>query len=243
MKKLLLILVLCGIAAAQTAPTRTSYTETASWGTTGASKVTPASVTCNNGDLVVYAATSENNDVLPVPTWPGGPAFTSQQTNTAASSCGIQIATASCTGTVTAVITGTNFSSSVHQWGFGVWVYSNTGGVGNSTTPLVSTARTVSLTPTAAHSAVVWIAPDFSAAAVGATTLTPTPTTTDEATAFSGYAAFVGDLTDQTSAGATSYGLTGAVSGKLTKAAIEIKGTGAGATKNCTLTLMGAGPC
>lgn len=199
-------------------PTLVSYTETA-WDTTGSSK-NSASISWLAGDVVVILALAEDIDTLGVGT-ATGLTFTSQASNMATPSrCSTQLTATVAGGSGSSVVNVTSASSSL-KWGFGVWVFRNSTGIGNSAEQHTTTA-TVPLTPTAAHGAIVYAVADFSADPLK--TITPTPTNTRQRVVVVGnYTIYVADLTDQTSAGATSYGLTVAPTGPVSIIALEIK--------------------
>lgn len=211
-----------------TPPTLISYTETASWATTGTPKVTPAAVSWQTGDVIVVLAGSEGfSDVLGTPT-ATGLTFTKQQDilNNGNTQCAAFVAAAVAGSTSSAVVNVTNTGSG--QWGFGVWVWRLSGGIGNSQKSANgNTAKTISLTPTAADSAIMWGSFDFNAD--GAPTGSPAPTNTRQSAQSAGhYTRGVFDLTDQTSAGAASYGFSGGgTTGPFSIVALEIKGLAA----------------
>ena len=203
-----------------TAPSLISYTEVSSWTTSGSPKST-ASISWQTGDVIVVLAISEANDAMPVPT-ATGLTFSSQKSNVTASTCGMQACTAIAGSSGSGAVSMTNPNGS-SAWGFGVWVFRNSAGVGNSAEQHTST-KTVSLTPTGAHSAIVWALGDFAAGALQ--TITPTPTDTRQRALDSGrYTFYVADLTDQASAGAVSYGISGSGSGPFSIGVVEVKGS------------------
>jgi hypothetical protein len=114
-------------------------------------------------------------------------------------------------------------------WSSWVWQWRGSSGLGNSASQFTTT-KTVSLTPAfGADSAVIWTVGDFQ----GSVTPTATPTTPNETTrqAINNalYDIITADITDQTSAGAVSYGLTTTSAGPFSIAVVEIKGTSSGA--------------
>lgn len=215
----------------------------ASFGTaaTGVS-ATSGSVSWQTSDVVVVIYGNEGlSATFLTPTTTGsGLSFTVAGSVTGSGSqCGAGLATAVATanssGTVTASInagpSGNNF--------VGVYVFRGSQGVGNnaiSTTP--SSTKTVSLTPTAADGAICWGVFDFFADATVAFTPTPTthtsgspgPSATPTSAQVAGhYTYYWGELDDQTSSGAVSYGVGGTGTGPFTIVALEVK-TGAGGT-------------
>lgn len=207
------------------APTLVSYTDTG-FTTGGAGHTTGAAVSRNNGDLLVFIAGSEGPDALSATNDSvNGITWTTQKSNSVANTCGTMLATAVASSTASATISGSNGTNSSDHWGFSVWVFRNTQGVGNSAEQHTST-KTVSLTPTAADGAICYAVFDFAAGALGS--LTPSPSDSRQAAVDSGhYTFYVGDLTDQSSAGAVSYGVTGTSStGAFSILAFEVKNSG-----------------
>jgi hypothetical protein len=118
-----------------------------------------------------------------------------------------------------------NLVSSSQNSGFGVWVFRNSQGVGNHAEQHTAT-KTVSLTPIAADGAIVWGVFDFAATAITGISATPTPTDERQKVLVGGgaYTIYVEDLTDQTSAGSVSYGITGGSgTGPFSIVSLEIK--------------------
>jgi hypothetical protein len=189
-----------------TPPTLISYTETTSWTTTGSPK-SIASISWQVDDVLVALAGAEGAGTETV----GGISNTgtglswgaAKQTHSAASDCAGAVFACVATAASSGVISMTN-DSGISTWGFAVWVYRGSAGIGNSVEQ-DTTTQTVNLTPTGVDSAMVWGVFDWSAEAVH--TMTPTPTNVDEGTQGGGYTIHVGDLADQTSAGATAYGI------------------------------------
>ncbi|HLZ93348.1 MAG TPA: hypothetical protein VKQ28_16710 [Candidatus Acidoferrum sp.] len=216
-------LLVCGHGArANTPPTLVSYTETA-WNTTAASKAT-ATVSWNSGDIITVIGGAESSLTLGVPT-ATGLTFTSQKSNATANTCATQLATAVAGSAGSSAVSMTS-SDSTLKWGFGVWVWRNSGGVGNSVEQHTATL-TASLTPTAADSGIVWATFDFAAAALQ--TIVPTPTDIRQDVVIgTNYTIYVSDLTNQTSAGAVAYGISGTGSGPFSIVALEVKGTAGG---------------
>lgn len=213
-----------------TAPTRVSFAKIAF--NVGGSPRSSASISWQTGDVIVVIGGGEgqNTETLGNPT-ATGLTFTTQKSHVAASNCEsiVAAAVAASSGSGTISMTNSDTNSSTH-WGFGVWVYRNSDGIGNSSEQHTST-RTVALTPTAPDSAIVWGIFDWAAAS--AQSGTPTPTTTDENGVDSGkYTSYLFDLTDQTSAGSVSYGISGSSgSGPWTIVVFEIKGSNIIGTK------------
>lgn len=204
-----------------TPPTLISYTET-SWVVTGSPR-SSASVSWQTGDVIVVIGGQEADiTALGNPT-ATGLTFTTQKSNVAAGSCGSMLATAVAGSTSSSAISMTG-PNSVQHWGFGVWVWRGSTGIGNSSEQHTAT-KTVGLTPTQIHSSIMWGTFDFQPGA--AQTITPTPTNTRQNVLDTGrYTIYVSDLGDQPSAGSTSYGITGgAGTGPFSIVVMEVKGT------------------
>lgn len=207
------------------APTLISYTETASWITAGATKAT-ASVSWNSGDILVVLGGSEGPDTLGVPT-ATGLTFASQKSNAAASTCGTQLATATAGSTSSATVNMSN-SSSVNHWGFGVWVWRSSTGVGNSAEQHTAT-KTVALTLTGVNSAVMAGVFDFNADAAGSGT--PAVTNTRQAAQEALHMArLVFDNIDYSTSGSSWGQSGGGTTGAFSIVVLEIKNDGGGGT-------------
>lgn len=203
-----------------TPPSLISYTEVAFNVTT--SPRSSAVVSWNAGDFIVVGALSEGASAIGVPT-ATGLTFGSVVSNTAANTCASRISVATAATSSSSVITATN--TLADTWGFGIWVYRGSDGIG-SVGEQHTTTHTKSVVPTDTHSAWVILAGDFSAAAA-TNNLTPTVTNIDErAIENAAYTAYVGDITDQASGASTAYGLNaGGTAGVISLAIIEILGT------------------
>lgn len=203
MKRLIAILLFAFSSAYAAAPTLVSYTETV-FNTTTSPK-TSASISWNAGDLIVVIGGSEGSlGSLATPTGTGL-SFTDSRKNTAASTCGTIVSTATPASSGSSTISMTE--SGGQDFGFGVWVFRDSAGFGGSAEQH-TTSKTVSYTAAGTNSAIVWASFDFSVETLG--TLTPTPSNTRHSESVaSHYTILVGDLLDQTSGGAVSYGVTG----------------------------------
>lgn len=213
------------------APSLISYTEV-SYATADATPtitLASASVSWQTGDVLVVAVAEGDNNTIGVPTAPGL-TFTGQKgnqtTSTAAGRLATAVATSTSSGAVSCVVTrgpGTN-----SQCGMSVWVWRGSQGVGSSVEQHTAT-KTVTITPMDTHSAFSWIVIDFTTGAATAT-LTPAPTTTQEAAVQSFYTVYAGNLNDKASADAVGIGITGGpATGPYTILAQEILGSEAGA--------------
>lgn len=201
-----------------TPPTLISYTETASWQTAGSPSKATASVSWQTGDVIVVLAASEANDALGLPT-ATGLTFVSQKSNVVASTCGTQLAAAVAASTSSGVITVTN-ASTTNAWGFGVWVWRGSAGIGNSA-EIHTAAASVTLTPTGADGGMVYGSFDFAAGVLR--TIAPTPTNTRQRVVDAGhFTIYVADLADQVSGAGVLYGLT-AAAGVTSTVVLEIK--------------------
>jgi hypothetical protein len=187
------------------APTLVSYTEV-DW-TSAVTSQTTASISWNNGDVLAFVGGCEGVSTIALPTTTGtGLSFLSQQVNSTAGTCSTRLAACVATATSSGTINSTSSGAGL-VWGFGVWVWRGSQGIGNSSEQHTAT-KTVNMTPAAgADCGVVWGAFDFSAGASPAAT--PTPTHTRQAVQIgASYSIVVADIADQISAGAVSYGLT-----------------------------------
>lgn len=212
-----------------TPPTQQQYLES-TWNAGGASKA--LSPTWLTGDVLVAFSLSATTEA------PGAPANvtgvtwgTAKQSNTAANTCAGWVYATVATADGTSVSISVSTAESSHHWGWGLWVWRGSDGLGNSTKD-VTTAKTVAYTPAQADSGIIWCAADWDANAVTNNNITPTPTNTRQrVNDGSNYTIYVADLTDQTSAGSVSYGLSGAgTTGALTKFVMEVKGAASSLT-------------
>jgi hypothetical protein len=194
------------------APTLIDYQE-AAWSTTTTPKDSP-SISWQAGDVIVVILGCASTDIPALPT-ATGLTFVSQQTNGVG--CGTRCAAVVAGGSGSSVVSSSVTGGDV--WGFGVWVWRNSAGIGNSA--IVNGAETVSLTASAVNAGIVWGSFDFVAAATA--TIVPTPSNTREITDHgTTYTTHVADLVNQTSGGAVSYGTSGG-GGQYTVVAFEVK--------------------
>jgi hypothetical protein len=205
-----------------TPPTIVSYADTV-WNTGASSKT--LTISWLAGDVIVYAAGSDANDTLPIPT-AAGLTFTSQRSNNAGSTSSAQLAIAIAPAAGTSVVlTGTDTSSSTNHWGFAVWVIRGAIGFGASAEQHTAT-QTVPLGPTGPHSSIVWIGFDFTGSAVAGVSATPTPTNIRRALSDPTlYTIYAQDLADQASASSVPYGTSGGGTGPWSILAQELPGT------------------
>lgn len=242
MKYLLTFALLVGSCFGITPPTLVSHNPAAYNTTTATKTVTPTSG-WNAGDILVFTCIAEgsvNGDHCNVPT-ATGLTFTAVISHAAASNSDLMVATATAASNGSGAISCTHTTTgSGANWGFTIYVFRGSGGVGNNASQFTAT-RTVSLTPTQADSAIVWTVADFAAAAVQSPA--PTPTNADVAIKVStNYTAYADELTDQVSSGAVSYGIGGSGTGPFSIGVIEINGTAGGAvTCAQSISLMGVG--
>jgi hypothetical protein len=223
---LVLLLPAHGWAAA---PTLLDYQESNCGDGDGVLETT-GSITYSTGNFIVaLGATADNPIVMATPLRTGETfnAVASTPTNTASRTKNYAwTATAANTssGTVTSVVTGDLEGTAC----LAVWVYSGSDGLGNTSISTALGATTVqSLTRGFDNSAVVQMWGDWNA--INDTTVTSSPAggATQRVANNSANATFFAlDWTDQSTAGATSYGFTGhAGGGQMTAIALEIKGT------------------
>jgi hypothetical protein len=183
-------------------------------------------VTWLTGDLIVVIAANESTgDAIGLAT-ATGLTFASAINNTAGSTCGGRVMTATAASGGSSAIT-VALTSGARTGGAGVWVWRGSDGFG-SVVEQHTTTRTVALVPVDTHSAYCWTVADFNAGVTTSVVLTPTPTTTQEsAQQATHYTVYSGNLNDQASAGSTSFGTSGGtVTGPSTIVAQEILGTG-----------------
>lgn len=231
-----LFFLLTSFCWANTAPTRISFTQT-SW-TGSVSTLSTASISWQTNDVIVVVGGTEGGgtEAFNTPT-ATGLTFTIQKSHAAASNCASVIAAAVAGSSSSGAVTMT-ISNGPKTYGFGVLIYRNSTGIGNSSEQHTAT-RTVALTATAADSAIVWGVFDWAAAAAVAGS--PTPTTTDQNTQGSNFTPYVFDLTDQISASSISYGVGGSGTGPFSIVVLEVKGTVSGGAVQQPLTLTGVG--
>lgn len=224
----LFICLLCYPALANTAPTLISYTES-TWNAGSAGTTKTITVSYNTNDVLIAIAGAEGPDTLTV-SGGTGLTWTKQKSNTAASSCGSSVSSSVAASNQTTQTITLTTSNNTDHYGFGVWVWRNSPGIGNFSEQHTST-KTVALIPAGgADSAVMWGAFDFSAGASPG--VTPTPTNSRQ-TLQDGthYDAVVADITDQVSSGSVSYGLTvTGTTGPYSLVVAEVKGTSTGTT-------------
>lgn len=210
-----------------TPPTLISYTETV-WNTgANPNNKTSASISWQTGDVVAIMLAAEGAGTLSV-TNPAGLTFVQQVINTAASTCATLIKACIAPGTSSATITA-NLSTLTIVWGFAVWVYRGSDGIGASVEGH-TTAKTVNLTSQQANSAIVYGGFDFGANAVTNNNILPVPTNSRQRAVQAGnYTTYVADLADQPSTSAVAYGVNGAGTiGAFSKVVLEVKGAAGG---------------
>lgn len=210
------------------APTLVSYTEVASWVTGSTSKAT-ASVSWNAGDIIVVLAGTESDTATPAVPTATGLTFASVAVNSAVGTCSGRLSTATAAGTSSSAIT-TTLSSGTPHWGFGVWVWRGSTGVGNNIEQHTAT-KTKALTITSPNSAVMCGVFDFQPGAAGSGTPAVTNTRQSSLDA-THYTRLVFDNIDYSTSG-SSWGQTGGGStGPFTILAIEILNDGGGGATN-----------
>lgn len=199
------------------APSLVSYTEIAySSGVNMAS----AAVSWLAGDFIVVIMGAANGGAFTTPT-ATGLVFTVLRTNTAATTSAAISAIAYASASGSSAISAT---SPAAPDGGGIWVWRTSDGAG-STAEQHTATKTLSMTPVDTHSAYCYTVFDFNAGAAG-DTLLPTPTTVQEsALQAANYTVYSGNLNDQASSGATTFGITGAaVTGPFTIMVVEVLG-------------------
>lgn len=209
-----------------------------------ATQSTPTSVSWQTGDVVIAMGGTEDatNNTWVAPTTAGtGLSFTLQQSKTVTSSCGAGCfaCVASANGSGTFSWQSPRTSGSAVRFANAYYVFRGSAGVGLSSVGEGS-GRTLALTPSGADGSIVWGVFDWSASSVQTatptasshTTTTPGPQASPQAAVGSGasYTYYIEELDDQTSAGATSYGIGGTGTGPFSIIAIEVKASGGGGT-------------
>jgi len=230
-----------------TAPTLVAFAQAESAVNTGVN-VTTASISWQTNDVVVAFTGCEggtSGETLNTPTTTGSGisfgAAKQQHDSTgsdASGGCWAAVATANSSGTFSGSYThvgGTGRNTVI-----GVYVFRGSAGIGNSAvTATPSSTRTLSLTPIGADGSICWFVGDWNADAVqsfspAATTHgsgAPGPTASPYSQQIAGLVTFyIGELDDQTSSGAVSYGIGGSGTGPFTIIALEVKAAAGGDT-------------
>ena len=205
-------------------PTLIAYGETA-WNTTGTSKSASA-VSWLTGDLIVVASQIEDAaGTVSVANQLGLTFANGGVVGTSGATCGANTWSATATSDQTSVQVAVTAGDSTRDWGAGVWVYRDHGGIGARATD-ITTAKTVSLARGGNNSHVIGTQGDYSAAATSGYAFTPTVGNEREVAQVSGrYSVYAADWSDQGAAGSTSYGTSGETSsGTFAKIALEILG-------------------
>lgn len=211
--------------------------------------VTTASVSWQTDDVVVVFTGCEggtSGETMNTPTTTGtGISFGASQQqhdstgSDASGACWAAVATANSSGTFSGSYT--HVGATGRNTVVGVYVYRGSAGIGNSaiTASFPSSGRTISLTPTGADGSIAWFVADWNADAAqsftpAATTHSsgsPGPTASPYSQQIAGRVTYyIGELDDQTSAGAVSYGIGGSGTGPFTIIAIEVKASAGGDT-------------
>lgn len=218
-------------------PPTLSATSGNTWTTTTGTTRTTGSVSWNIGDVLLVMGATEGDPVtLSTPTTAGSGVTFALVTNFPTATPGAAkvyawsaTASAASSGTITSNNNGASMSN------IQVFVYSGSGGIGNSAVLATGVADTLSLTRGSDNSAVVWVASDFGATNDTTVAAVPVSGGTQRQAAFVTSAAtmFLFDWTDQGTAGATSYGISGFVTAdNFTKGVVEVKGSTASTTVN-----------
>jgi hypothetical protein len=207
-----------------TAPTLVDSDEVADW-TSFATPRSTGSVSWQTGDVVVvHGLVADDVTTLNTPTVSGLTFSLVAQTGGGGSTCRSYVWAATAGSNGSGAIQGSKSGSDV-DWGIAVEVWRDSDGVGNSAVD-TSTAKTVSLPRSDAHSAVSYGGADWSAD-VDAATFTPSGATVIESAGDGAtYGVHVGWWSDQGDAGTTSYGVSITSTGSFAKVAVEILGTG-----------------
>jgi hypothetical protein len=214
------------------APTLISYTEVADWTTIGDGnnkKSTASAVVWQSGDLLVFIGTlADSSDQEIVPDNQTGLTWVRQQSQYVLGTCAISAFSCVATSGNTALISAYMGGSSIS--GFGVWVFRNHGGVGNSditSDPPQSGPKTISLA-NSASSSILWAAADWTAGASPAPVPSSPSHVRQQFRQTNQYSVIVADNENQNS-GTVSYGMSGGSTvGPFSIVALEVKGTSSG---------------
>lgn len=222
------------------APTLSAFSNSNFTDTPASGSETTGSVSWSSGDIVVVLGVTEDNvaTTLGTPTTTGTgltfAALTGFPTNTASNTKVYgwsATASATSSGTISSTMAG---GGATHASGICVWVWSASGGIGNTATAVGDTTDpyTASLTRAGTNSAVCMIAGDWNAISDAANDPSPLTGSTekigDNAGFVSGrYTGYAAHWADEGASGTTSYGVTGIAGGKITVGAVEVKGSAA----------------
>lgn len=207
-----------------TPPTLVGKYESA-WNTATTPKT--QSITVQTGDRLVYIGTTENQDVLNVPTG-GGLTWTAAQSITASSQCRMYSWTTTASSGQTFTLSGTKGSGSNH-WGFVVYHYRGSAGIGATAKTANGTAGAPSLniTTTQANSAVVFLSSDWAGTTgtktyrTGAGAISAITGIQDNQT----YSVYGGSHADAGTAAAKTVGMTAPTGQTYSLVAVEVKGS------------------
>lgn len=227
-----------------TAPTFVSFTAT-SWTISGSTKTT-ASISVQSGDILVAITAVEGYNATQItgdPTVSGGSlTWTRRQLVQVTDYCQAAIWTATASSATSITVSGTKPSGdfSTTAFGFGVYVFRGSDGVGASNKTNVSSgAPSLSLTTTADNSVVIAIDGDWSAADGSSRTwrtinsVAPTSGNGYEKVYYrdsSLYTVYSAYWPDAGSAGSKTTGLSAPTGQKYAICALEVKGTASSGT-------------
>lgn len=261
MIRLLILLALLWPVASwgATAPTFVQEAEIA-W-TTGASATrTTGSFTVQSGDVLVLVGVTEDVDSITFGNLPTNTntafAWTQRQlfaTTGDWTGIGIFTATATAGQSMTVSITATGGSATNGAWGFNVYTFRGSDGIGASSITNAAGGPSLGLTTTTDNAAIIVVSGDWNAADGASRTwrtvnsITPTSGNGMEQTYFrdaAHYTLYSAYYTDAGAAGSKTVGLSAPTGQNYVIAAIEVKGTAGGGGGGAVprLMLMGVGP-
>lgn len=217
-----------------TAPTFVQLAVPASnWGVTAAAATrTTAAFTATAGNMLVVVAASENgNYTEPGPPVSSGLTFTSQvDIGAAGFDCGIRVWTAPVGSTGSRTVALTCGGTGSRYWGFDVYEFSGSDGIGAVATILSSAALSVGITTLADNSALVCVNGDFNAVDGASRTWLAINDAAIEKDYFRNavaYGVYTAYWADAGAAGAKTVGLSAPSGQRIAMAAIEVKGASA----------------
>lgn len=196
------------------------------------------SATWLTGDVIVIVAGEEGSAANNGPTCAASQfgltlAGSTVNSGSPASRCGAGVWTAVAPSDNTGAIVLSDSSAGASRWGANGFQFRNSDGLGQRfITAAPSSTRTISVTPTDAHSGYVWALYDWNTNSYTGAAFTPSPTDSRElglAGGGGGYTISVADLVDMASSSPTNFGLTATApsAGVFTIVGAEILGTGA----------------
>lgn len=215
-----------------TAPTLVSYTaSTFSTGAVAAGK-SVSGVSVQPGDILVVTPVTEDYSAVKISdvTSDGGVTWTLWESIAVDGSSVVAIYTATAASAGTRTITVSLVDQSGSAWGFGVYVFRGSSGLGSSSSAVDMDAPILPLTTTGNNSAIVVIVGDWFAEDGSSRTWLPGTTEKSYFRDSARYTAYAGVVLDSSTAGAKTVGLSEPSAMNYSIAAIEVLGSGAAPT-------------